>query len=63
MSGNVTLYADDKCLFCFLHSIHDIIQQAQGDLNMLQRWFHRNFLTKYLYDLLYDIFRNKQKHT
>jgi retron-type reverse transcriptase len=45
LSGHLTLYADDTCLFYSGYSIHDIIVEAQKDLDKLNSWFLHNLLT------------------
>lgn len=61
LSGHVTLYADDTCLFYFGHSIHDIIAKAQKDLDMLNVWYLNNLLTINVSKTSYIIFTAKNK--
>lgn len=61
LKGNVTLYADDTCLFYFGHSIDAIITDAQNDLNLLHKWFQYNLLTINIAKTNYIIFKTKNK--
>lgn len=61
LNGEVTQYADDTCLFYFGQSIHDIIINAQKDLNLLNIWFQSNLLTINIYKTKYIIFKAKNK--
>lgn len=61
LSGEVTQYADDTCLFYFGKSIHDIIIHAQNDLNLLNIWFQSNLLTINTSKTKYVIFKAKNK--
>lgn len=45
LTGHLTLYADDTCLFYFDKSIHDIINDAQKDLDIINEWLLHNLLT------------------
>lgn len=61
LHGQVTLYADDTCLFYFGSSIHSIISQAQEDLNSLNMWFQKNLLTINAAKSCYIVFKAKNK--
>lgn len=45
LHGEISLYADDTCIFYFGHSLNEIIPRAQSDLNILNKWFQSNLLT------------------
>jgi hypothetical protein len=59
--GQLTLYADDTCLFYFGQSVEDIIKPAQKDLNTLHEWFQYNLLTRNATKTSYIIFSAKNK--
>ena len=61
LEGQITLYADDTCLFYFGRSLSDIITNAQRDLNMLHIWFSYNLLTINTSKTSYIIFSAKNK--
>lgn len=61
LKGHISLYADDTCLFYFGHSIDSIIQDAQEDLIILERWFLNNLLTINTSKTNYMIFAAKNK--
>lgn len=61
LKGNLTLYADDTCLFYFGHSIDRVINEAQSDLDLLNLWFQQNLLTINTTKTNYIIFAAKNK--
>lgn len=61
LNGDITLYADDTCLFYFGASIHTILSHAQKDLNNLFSWFQHNLLTINISKTCYIIFKAKNK--
>jgi hypothetical protein len=61
LSGHLTLYADDTCLFYSGYSIHDIIVEAQKDLDKLNSWFLHNLLTINVKKTSFIIFKPKNK--
>lgn len=61
LNGHITLYADDTCLFYFGSSIHNLISQAQEDLNVLFNWFQYNLLTINISKTCFTIFNAKNK--
>lgn len=61
LNGNITLYADDTCLFYFGSSIHDLIAQAQYDLDVLHEWLQYNLLTINISKTSYILFKAKNK--
>lgn len=61
LNGHITLFADDTCLFYFGSSIHDIISEAQHDLDILHNWFQYNLLTINISKTSYVIFKAKNK--
>lgn len=61
LNGNVTLYADDTCLFYYGNSIQSIITDAQNDLILLNKWFQYNLLTINTSKTNYIIFKAKNK--
>lgn len=61
LKGELSLYADDTCLFYFADKIESIIQDAQDDLNMLNIWFQCNLLTLNVAKTHYVIFAAKNK--
>lgn len=61
LHGHLTLYADDTCLFYFGVNIHDIIRQAQEDLDILYEWLQYNLLTININKTCYAIFKSKNK--
>lgn len=61
LHGHIALYADDTCLFYFASSIHDIIIQAQADLDTLNTWFQYNLLTINAKKTHYIIFATKNR--
>lgn len=61
LTGHVTLYADDTCLFYFGHSIETVINNAQTDLNILSKWLQCNLLTINVSKTAYMIFSAKNK--
>lgn len=62
LTGHLTLYADDTCLFYFGKSIHNIVKNAQTDLDKLNEWFKFNLLTINTSKTTYMIFKAKNKH-
>ncbi|KAG6458312.1 hypothetical protein O3G_MSEX010807 [Manduca sexta] len=61
LNGDITLYADDTCLFYFGHSIDSIVLNAQKDLDLLNEWFQYNLLTINTTKTSYMIFAAKNK--
>lgn len=61
LSGYTSLYADDTCLFYFGHTIQNIINEAQKDLNILHSWLSQNLLTINTAKTSYIIFSAKNK--
>lgn len=61
LKGEITLYADDTCLFYFGHSIDVVIEEAQKDLHLLNVWFQCNLLTINTSKTNYIIFKAKNK--
>lgn len=61
LHGQITLYADDTCLFYFGSSIHEMISQAQQDLDTLFEWLQSNLLTVNVQKTCYLIFKAKNK--
>lgn len=61
LKGYLTLYADDTSIFYFGQSIHDIISEAQNDLNVINEWFLHNLLTINTSKTSYMIFAAKNK--
>lgn len=61
LTGYLTLYADDTCLFYFGKTINDLINEAQTDLNTLNEWFLHNLLTINTSKTSYMIFHAKNK--
>lgn len=61
LHGHINLYADDTCLFYFGSSIHDLVSQAQDDLNTLTSWFQYNLLTINISKTCYILFKAKNK--
>lgn len=61
LKGDVTLYADDTCLFYFGSSADTIITDAQADLNKLNDWLQCNLLTINTSKTNYIIFSAKNK--
>lgn len=61
LSGNLTLYADDTCLFYFGSSMDYIISKAQRDLDILVKWFKDNLLTINTSKTCYVVFSAKNK--
>lgn len=61
LKGEISLYADDTCLFYFGNDISYLIKQAQEDLNSLQSWFQYNLLTVNVAKTNYMIFCAKNK--
>jgi hypothetical protein len=61
LSGDLTLYADDTCLFYFGQSIETIILEAQKDMDILNTWFQSNLLTINTSKTNYIIFAAKNK--
>lgn len=59
--GDITLYADDTCLFYFGDDIQAVTKQAQTDLNTLNTWFLHNLLTINVSKTNYMIFKAKNK--
>ncbi|KAL0860028.1 hypothetical protein ABMA27_010343 [Loxostege sticticalis] len=61
LKGDLSLYADDTCLFYFGSEIDSIIQDAQSDLDLLDNWFQYNLLTINVAKTHYVIFSAKNK--
>ncbi|CAH2109003.1 unnamed protein product [Euphydryas editha] len=61
LNGELTLYADDTCLFYHGSCIHEITRLAQEDLNLLFNWFQSNLLTINVPKTCYCIFKAKNK--
>lgn len=61
LTGHLTLYADDTCLFYFDKSINDIMTDAQRDLNLLTEWLKFNLLTVNASKTSYMILAAKNK--
>lgn len=61
LSGHLTLYADDTCIFYFDKSIHNIISKAQKDLDLLSEWLKYNLLTINTTKTSFMIFAAKNK--
>lgn len=61
LKGDITLYADDTCLFYFSNTIEEIIDNAQKDLKLLDEWFQTNLLTINVSKTNYIIFASKNK--
>lgn len=61
LTGHLTLYADDTCLFYFDKDISDIINDAQRDLDILNEWLKYNLLTVNTSKTSFMIFCNKNK--
>lgn len=61
LRGDITLYADDTCLFYFGHSIKTLISDAQNDLDLLHKWFQYNLLTINISKTNHIIFKAKNK--
>lgn len=59
--GDVTLYADDTCLFYYGSNAQEIFTQAQTDLNSLNGWFNQNLLTINTSKTSYMLFAAKNK--
>lgn len=62
LNGNVTLYADDTCLFYYGTEIKSITKQAQNDLHLLSNWFKSNLLSINASKTNYIIITNRNKH-
>lgn len=61
LKGDLSLYADDTSLFYFGHEVESLIQDAQSDLNILNKWFRSNLLTINVAKTNYMIFSAKNK--
>lgn len=61
LTGYLTLYADDTCLFYFGTSINDMLFNAQKDLDMLSEWLKYNLLTINTSKTSFMIFKAKNK--
>ncbi|CAH2096868.1 unnamed protein product [Euphydryas editha] len=61
LNGELTLYADDTCLFYHGSCIHEITRLAQEDLNLLFNWLQSNLLTINVPKTCYCIFKAKNK--
>lgn len=61
LCGDVTLYADDTCLFYYGSNILDLFKKAQKDLDRLYSWFQYNLLTVNISKTCYVIFKAKSK--
>ncbi|CAH2084027.1 unnamed protein product [Euphydryas editha] len=61
LTGDVTLYGDDTCLFYSGRSINDLIAHAQKYLDSLNVWFQCNLLTINISKTKYMIFASMQK--
>lgn len=61
LKGEISLYADDTCLFYFGYQINSIIKEAQNDLNLLNTWFQCNLLTLNINKTHFVIFSAKNK--
>lgn len=65
LQGDLTLYADDACLFYFTNSIQTLLTAAQADLNILNVWLQYILLTINISKPNYSIFsvKIKKEHT
>ncbi|XP_046973307.1 uncharacterized protein LOC124539974 [Vanessa cardui] len=61
LSGEVSLYADDTCLFYFEDSIEILLAKAQNDLDKLHEWFQYNLLTINIEKTSFMLFHAKNK--
>lgn len=61
MTGDITLYADDTSLFYYGNSIETVINQAQHDIDLLNRWLQSNLLTINASKTNYMIFSARNK--
>lgn len=61
LQGQITLYADDTCLFYFGANLDTMLEQAQSDLNCLHEWLLCNLLTINASKTKYIIFAAKNK--
>lgn len=61
LTGHLTMYADDTCLFYYGHNLKNIIDEAQKDLDLLNMWFLHNLLTINVAKTSYMIFAAKNK--
>lgn len=61
LTADITLYADDTCLFYYGNEIQSIAKQAQDDLNILHTWLQYNLLTINVMKTKYMIFTAKNK--
>lgn len=61
ISGDLTLYADDTCIFYYGKNIDEITTIAQEDLNKIDIWFKQNLLTVNTDKTSYMIFAAKNK--
>lgn len=62
LKGDISLYADDTCLFYFGSEIGALIEQAQSDLDALGNWFQYNLLTVNAAKTNYMVFHAKNKN-
>jgi hypothetical protein len=62
LTAQLTLYADDTCLFYFGRNLSDIINEAQADLNKYNVWCQSNLLTINTKKTSYMIFAAKNKN-
>jgi hypothetical protein len=61
LKGNISLYADDTCMFYYGRSLREIAIDAQHDLDLLNDWFQLNLLTINTTKSNYIIFAAKNK--
>lgn len=61
LHGDLTLYADDTCLFYYGKTIDEVTIKAQADLDILYDWFQYNLLTINASKTSYIIFKAKNK--
>lgn len=61
LRGDLSLYADDTCIFYYGNSIDSIISEAQSDLDVLNVWFQQNLLTINATKTNYMVFAAKNK--
>lgn len=61
LMGQITLYADDTCLFYFGKNLNEIVSEAQNDLNKYNTWCQSNLLTINTKKTSFIIFSPKNK--
>lgn len=61
LTGQITLYADDTCLFYFGKDLHKLLDEAQNDLIKYNRWCQCNLLTINTKKTSFMIFAPKNK--